>query len=59
VRVVNSIACQGGSRREKHELAIQLYRKALPILDKGFGPSHPDVVSCKTGLRDSERHHGQ
>jgi DNA-binding protein HU-beta len=53
------IVADASRNREKYELAILLYRKALPILEKAFGPSHPDVVSCKTGLADLERHHGQ
>ena len=44
---------------EKHELAIRLYRKALPILEKAFDPSHPDVIRCKTGLSNLEQSHRQ
>jgi len=53
------IVADASRNREKYELAILLYRKALPILEKGFGSSHPDVVSCKTGLSDLAQHHGQ
>ncbi len=53
------IVADASRNREKYELAIRLYRKALPILEKAFGPSHPDVVSCRTGLADLEQHHGQ
>jgi DNA-binding protein HU-beta len=52
------IVADASRNREKYQLAIQLYRKALPILEKAFGPSHPDAVSCKTSLRDLERDHG-
>jgi DNA-binding protein HU-beta len=45
--------------RDKYQLAIRLYRKAIPILEKAFGASHPDVVSCRTVLRDMERDHGE
>jgi len=36
--------------REKYYLAVQMYRKALPIQEKALGPSHPDVVRGKTVL---------
>lgn len=49
------ILADAARRREKYHLAVRLYQKALPILEKGFGQSHPDVVSCKTGLRESEK----
>jgi nucleoid DNA-binding protein len=52
------IVADASRHREKHYLAGQWYRKALPILEKAFGPSHPDVVHCKTALSDLERDHG-
>jgi DNA-binding protein HU-beta len=45
--------------REKYQLAIGLYRKALPILERAFGLSHPEVINCRTNLQDLERDHGQ
>jgi nucleoid DNA-binding protein len=45
--------------REKYYLAGQMYRKALVIQERALGPSHPDVVRCKTCLSDLERDHGQ
>jgi DNA-binding protein HU-beta len=53
------IVADASRNREKYQLAIRLYRKALPILEKAFGPADPDVVRCKAGLRDSERDHVQ
>ena len=53
------IVADASRNREKYQLAILLYRKALPILEKAFRPSHPDVVSCKKGLSDLEQDHGQ
>jgi DNA-binding protein HU-beta len=53
------IVADASRNREKYELAILLYRNALPILEKAFGPSHPDVVSCKRGLADLEQNPGQ
>lgn len=45
--------------REKYQLAIGLYRKALPILEKAFGQSHPDAMHCRTSLKALERDHKQ
>jgi DNA-binding protein HU-beta len=53
------VVADASRNREKYHLAIRLYRKALPILEKAFGPSHPDVVHCKTVLSHLERDHGQ
>jgi DNA-binding protein HU-beta len=53
------IVADASRNREKYHLAIRLYRKALPILEKAFGLSHPDVVHCKTVLSRLERDHGQ
>jgi DNA-binding protein HU-beta len=50
---------QTAIHREKYYLAGQMYRKALSIQEKVLGPSHPDVVLCKRGLSDLERHHAQ
>jgi hypothetical protein len=36
--------------REKYHLARLLYRRALPTLEQGLAPSHPDVVRCKLEL---------
>ncbi len=36
--------------REKFHLAGRLYRKALSIQERAFGPSHPDVVRCRLEL---------
>jgi len=43
--------------REKYHLAGVLYRKALSIKERAFGPSHPDVVFCKTRLSNLETDH--
>ena len=53
------IVADASRNRDKYQLAIRLYRRALPILEKAFGPSHPDVVSCGTVLYHMERDHGE
>jgi DNA-binding protein HU-beta len=53
------IVAEAAKHRDKHYLAGQLYRRALPTLEKAFGPFHPDVIRCKTGLSDLEQDHGQ
>jgi len=40
--------------REKYYLAGRMYRKALSIQETALGPSHPDVVHCKSCLSDLE-----
>jgi DNA-binding protein HU-beta len=53
------IVADAARHREKYYLAGQFYRTALAILERAFGPSHSDVVCCKTGLshlpQDSEQ----
>ena len=45
--------------REKYHLAGVMYRRALSIVERAFGPTHPDVVHCKTVLSRLEQDHGQ
>ena len=53
------IVADAALHREKSYLAGQMYRKALSIRERALGPSHPDVVHCKTCLSDLERDQGQ
>ena len=45
--------------REKYHMSAVMYRGALSIQERAFGPSHPDVVHYKTGLSHLEQYHGQ
>jgi DNA-binding protein HU-beta len=43
--------------REKYYFAERLYRKALSIEERAFGPSHPEVLRCKTALSHLDQDH--
>lgn len=44
--------------REKYNLARVMYRRAISIQERVHGPSHPDVLHCKTALSRLEEEFG-
>ena len=51
------IVADVATRGEKYHFAERLYRKALSIYKGAFGPSHPEVLRCKTALSHLDQDH--